>query len=79
VGEIAGLLFKRKAVSSTLLHAWEELLIEYKLNNELTTFSVAGKQRIFIRVRLWSQCHQAITPKAIWSYYWYFRAHHSHY
>jgi len=46
VKEIAALLYKRKAVSSPLLHAWEELLGEYKSNNELTTFSTSRKQRV---------------------------------
>jgi hypothetical protein len=66
VKEIAALLYKRKAVSSSLLRACEELLREYKLTNELTTFSILGKQRVFIRVGSWSQRHLAITPKAIW-------------
>jgi len=66
IKEFAGLLYKRKAVSSSLLRACEELLREYKLTNELTTFSILGKQRVFIRVGSWSQRHLAITPKAIW-------------
>jgi hypothetical protein len=40
IEEIAGLLYKRKAVSSPLLQAWDEFLGEYKLTNELTTFSI---------------------------------------
>jgi hypothetical protein len=66
IEEIAGLLYKRKAVSPPLLQAWEEFLGEYKLTNELTTFSIFGKQRVFIRVGSWSQCHPGKTPKAIW-------------
>ena len=54
VEEISGLLYERKAVSSPLLCAWKEFIGKYKLNNELKTFSIAGKQMIFIRVGLWS-------------------------
>jgi hypothetical protein len=42
--KISGLVYKRQNISSPLLRAWEDFIVEYKLNNELTTFSIAGKQ-----------------------------------
>jgi hypothetical protein len=67
VGEIAGVVYQRRNISSPLLHAWENFIAEYKLRNELTTFSVAGKKRILIRVGSRSQRQPAVTPKVIWS------------
>jgi hypothetical protein len=46
-------------------YAWEDFIAEYKLNDELTTFLIAGKQQIFLRVDSWNQRHPATTPKAI--------------
>jgi hypothetical protein len=44
--QIAGLVYKRKGVLLPLLGAWEELIGEYNLNNELMILSVARKQTI---------------------------------
>jgi hypothetical protein len=65
--KIAGLVYQRKNISSPLLRAWESFIAEYKLSNELTTFSIGGKQRIFLfLVGSWSERQPAITPNAIW-------------
>jgi hypothetical protein len=64
--KIAGLVYQRKNISSPLLRAWESFIAEYKLSNELTTFSIGGKQRIFLLVGSWSERQPAISPKAIW-------------
>jgi len=66
VGELAGVIVLRRGVFSVPLHAWEKFIAEYKLTNELTSFSVANKTRMFIRVGSWSHRHPGITPKAIW-------------
>jgi len=42
--KVAGLLYQRGNMLSPLLHAWEDLFAEFKLKNELTTFSILGKQ-----------------------------------
>jgi len=65
--KVAGLLYQRGNMLSPLLRAWEDLFAEFKLKNELTTFSILGKQRIFIRIGTWSQRHPSVTPKIVWS------------
>jgi len=41
--KIAGLLYQRGYMLSPLLHAWDDLLAEFMLKNELTTFLKFGK------------------------------------
>ena len=52
--KVAGLLYQQGNMLSPLLHAWEDLFAKFKLKNELTTFSISGKQRIFIWIGSWS-------------------------
>jgi hypothetical protein len=65
--KVAGLLCQRGNMISPLLRAWEDLFAEFQLKNELTTFSILGKQQIFIRIGTWSQRHPSVTPKIVWS------------
>jgi hypothetical protein len=64
--KIAGLVYQRKNISSPLLRTWEFFIAEYNLSNELTTFSIGGKQWLFLLVGSWSKRQPAISPKAIW-------------
>jgi hypothetical protein len=41
--KVAGLLYQQGNMLSPLLRAWEDLFAEFKLKNELTTFSILGK------------------------------------
>ncbi len=50
VGELAGVIVLRRGVFSVPLHAWEKFIAEYKLTNELTSFSAANKMRILFRL-----------------------------
>ncbi len=53
--KISGLVYEQLNISSPFVCAWEDFIAEYKLNDELTTFLIAGKQQIFIQVGSWSQ------------------------
>jgi hypothetical protein len=41
--KVAGLLNQQGNMLSPLLCAWEDLFAEFKLKNELTTFSILGE------------------------------------
>jgi len=67
VEKAAGLVSFRRGVFSPINMAWEALIAEYKLSNELTTFSCGGRPRLFIKVGSWSRCHPGVTPEFIWA------------
>ena len=53
VFKVCGLLYTRGRISSPLLNAWEEFLVEYQVDAEMTTFSIERKKRCFIRIGSW--------------------------
>jgi len=67
IEKTAGLVSFRRGVFSSITMAWEALIAEYKLDNELTTFSCGGRPRLFIKVGSWSRRHPGVTPEFIWA------------
>jgi len=65
IEKAAGLINLGRDVFSPILMAWEALLAEYKLSNELTLFSCGGRLKMFIKVGSWSCPHPGITPESI--------------
>jgi len=67
VEEAAGLVSVRRGVFSPKKLAWEALIAEYRLNNEITSFRCGDRVRIFVKVGSWSHRHPGITPESIWA------------
>jgi hypothetical protein len=67
IEKAAGLINLRRGVFSPIVMAWEAILAEYKLSNELTSLSCGGRLRMFIKVGSWSCQHPGITPESIWA------------
>jgi hypothetical protein len=63
--KVSGLLHQQGNMLSPLFCAWEDLFEEFKLDDEITTFSISGKQRIFIYVGSWSHRHPSDIPKIV--------------
>jgi len=66
IEKAAGLINLRRGVFSPIVMAWEAILAQYKLSNELTSFSCGGRLRMFIKVGSWSCQHPGITSESIW-------------
>jgi hypothetical protein len=67
IEKAAGLINLRRGVFSPIVMALEALLAEYKLSNDLTSFSCGNRLRMFIKVGSWSCWHPGITPESIWA------------
>jgi len=67
IEKTAGLVSFRRGVFSSITMAWEALIAEYKLDNELTTFSCGSRPRLLIKVGSWSRRHPGVTPEFIWA------------
>ena len=61
------LTYTRGRITSPLLNAWEEFLVEYQVDAEMTTFSIERKKRCFIRIGSWHKLHHPIImPIELW-------------
>jgi hypothetical protein len=67
VFKVCGLLYTCGKISSPLLNAWEEFLVEYQVDAEITTFSIERKKRFFIRIGSWHKFHHPVMmPIKLW-------------
>jgi hypothetical protein len=65
--QACGLLYTCGKISSPLLHAWSEFLVEYQVDAEITTFSINNKKRFFVHIGTRHKLHHPVmTPVKLW-------------
>jgi len=65
--EQCGLCFMRTGISSPQINSWHSFIAEYRLDIEVTTFSIAKKRHYFIRIGSWDkQRHPIKLPSTCW-------------